>query len=587
MSIRSSFGLRWAVAASALACAALAAPAAASADYSSSVLADGPLTYYRLNEAAGSGVAADSSPNHVDGTASNATFGFTPAPFTGAVSAVSFSGNGSISASLAAQAHTAELWVKPTKKNAQMSLVTHGDPTADGWSVGIGARHKLVFTTGNKTISSRLPVGTNRWTMVDVTWTATKVSFALNGGETQYKTFTLPVAAPGPASSTGLVVGNGPLGGVQGVIDEVALYPVALTRTQIGGHLTATGLPVNTVAPVIGGVPRVGDTISLISPGTWTGGTTGPSYQWQMCDPVSGDCSDIPGATGTSLLLDSSELGQQIQVVESESNAVGSSSAGSNQTAPVVAIAGGPANVTAPTIAGSPVVGQALTADPGTWDPASGLTFGYQWQRCDVDGANCSPIAGATSQSYLLGADDLGNTVDVLVTASDGTHTSGPAESDTTDVITAPSSGGDSPGSGSTGGSTTGGPTAGSSTAGAAGGVLGTQTVCPARVAKLPKRITRRERGFGKVGLRFRRASGRTALKAVLSVPRGSVRKIDVRLGSKRVKLVKRLRHSPLTVAIPRARLRPGATQTLRVTVTPKHGKRFSLKVRIRTAACS
>jgi hypothetical protein len=583
MSLRFSFGSRWAVAVSVFACAALAAPAAASADYSSSVLADGPLTYYRLNEAAGSGVAADASPNHVDGTPSNATFGFTPAPFSGAVSAVSFSGNGSISASLAAQAHTAELWVRPTKKNSQMSLVTHGDPTADGWSVGVGARRKLVFTTGNKTISSRLPVGTNRWTMIDVTWTATKVSFALNGGQTQYKTFTLPVAAPGPASDTGLVVGNGPLGGVQGAIDEVALYPLALTRTQIGGHLSATGLPVNTVAPVIGGVPRVGDTISVISQGTWTGGTSGPSYQWQMCDPVSGDCTDISGATGTSLLLDHSELGQQIQVIESESNLVGSSSASSNQTAPVVDVSpgGGPVNVNAPTIAGSALVGQTLTADPGTWDPASGLTFDYQWQRCDVDGANCSPIAGATSQTYLLGADDLGNTVDVLVTASDGTHTSDAAESDTTDVITAPSSGG------GPGGGTTGGPAAGSSTAGAAGGVLGTQTVCPARVAKLPKRLTRRQRGFGKVSLRFRRASGRTALKAVLSVPQKSVRKIDVRIGSKRVKLVKRLRHSPLTVAIPRARLKPGATQTLKVTVTPKHGKRFSLKVRIRTAACS
>jgi concanavalin A-like lectin/glucanase superfamily protein len=583
MSLRFSFGSRWAVAASVLACAALAAPAAASADYSTSVLADGPLTYYRLNEAAGSGVAADASPNHVDGTASNATFGFTPAPFSGAVSAVSFSGNGSISASLAAQARTAELWVRPTKKNSQMSLVTLGDPAADGWSVGIGARHKLVFTTGNKTISSRLPVGTSRWTMVDVTWTATQVSFALNGGQTQYKTFTLPVAAPGPASDTGLVVGNGPLGGVQGAIDEVALYPLALTRAQIGGHLTATGLPVNTVAPVIGGVPRVGDTISVTTPGTWTGGTSGSSYQWQMCDPVSGDCSDISGATGTSLLLDSSELGQQIQVVESESNPVGSSSVSSNQTAPVVDVspAGGPVNVNLPTIAGSALVGQTLTADPGTWDPASGLTFGYQWQRCDVDGANCSPIAGATSQTYLLGANDLGNTVDVVVTASDGTHTSDPAESDTTDVIAAPSSGGNNPGGGTSG------TTAGSSTVAAAGGVLGTQTVCPARVAKLPKRLTRRHRGFGKVSVRFRRASGRTALKAVLGVPQNSVRTIDVRIGSKRVKLVKRLRRSPLTVAIPRARLKPGATQTLKITVTPKDGKRFSLKVRIRTAACS
>ena len=40
--------------------------------------------------------------------------------------------------------------------------------------------------------------------------------------------------------------------------------------------------------------------------------------------------------------------------------------------------------------------GETLTADPGTWNGTGTLTYGYQWQRCDANGANCHDIAGAT-----------------------------------------------------------------------------------------------------------------------------------------------------------------------------------------------
>jgi hypothetical protein len=384
----------------------------------------------------------------------------------------------------------------------------------------------------------------------------------------------LPVAAPGPASNTALVIGSGPLGAVKGAVDEAALYPTALTRSQIGSHFSATGLPVNTVPPVVNGVPRDGETLSL-TPGTWTGATSPATYQWQQCDPVSGGCSDIPGQTGLTVTLDSSEVGQQIQVVEMESNAVGSSSAVSNQTAPVAALNGGPVNVTAPTISGSAVQGQSLTADPGTWDDqGAAMSFTYQWSRCDVDGQNCSTIDGATAQTYLLGSADVGSTIYVTVTATDASSKHSSADSDLTDVVTAPQSGGGNPG---------GGTGAGTSTT-ATGGVQGVQVACPARLAKLPKRLSKRQRGFGKVGLRFSRGSGSTALKAKLSANAKLVRTVEFRLGGKRVK---RLRHSPFRAAIGRARLKPGSTQTLTVIVTPKHGRKFSLKVRLRTAACS
>jgi len=51
-------------------------------------------------------------------------------------------------------------------------------------------------------------------------------------------------------------------------------------------------------------------------------------------------------------------------------------------------------NLTPPTIAGTPQAGQTLTASPGQWAGAPS-SFAYQWSRCDANGGNCAPIAGA------------------------------------------------------------------------------------------------------------------------------------------------------------------------------------------------
>jgi hypothetical protein len=81
-----------------------------------------------------------------------------------------------------------------------------------------------------------------------------------------------------------------------------------------------------------------------------------------------------------------------------------------------------PQNTAAPTISGTPQVGQTLTANNGTWNSTTTPTFAYQWQRCDTAGANCAPIAGANAQTYTVQTADIGRTVRVVVT---GTNPSG------------------------------------------------------------------------------------------------------------------------------------------------------------------
>src|SRR5581483_11647622 len=51
-------------------------------------------------------------------------------------------------------------------------------------------------------------------------------------------------------------------------------------------------------------------------------------------------------------------------------------------------------------------------------------SFTYQWRRCDSAGATCADIAGATAQTYVLQAADIGTTLRVVVT---GTNAGGSA----------------------------------------------------------------------------------------------------------------------------------------------------------------
>lgn len=76
-----------------------------------------------------------------------------------------------------------------------------------------------------------------------------------------------------------------------------------------------------------------------------------------------------------------------------------------------------PVALAAPSITGTAVQGQTLSAASGTWDPA-GTAYAFQWQHCDAAGANCADVAGATAQTYAVTSADVGTTLRVNVTAT-------------------------------------------------------------------------------------------------------------------------------------------------------------------------
>ncbi len=97
-----------------------------------------------------------------------------------------------------------------------------------------------------------------------------------------------------------------------------------------------------------------------------------------------------------------------------------------------------PGNTALPAITGTAQQGQTLTASTGTWsgNPSS---FAYEWQDCDTAGANCAAIAQATLSTYSLASTDVGDTIRVVVTATNGAGSTPATSAQTAVVQAAPS----------------------------------------------------------------------------------------------------------------------------------------------------
>ncbi|WP_170219269.1 amidase family protein [Nocardioides litoris] len=89
-----------------------------------------------------------------------------------------------------------------------------------------------------------------------------------------------------------------------------------------------------------------------------------------------------------------------------------------------------PVATTAPTVVGTPRVGQVVRATGGAWD-LDGVRLGYQWL---VGG---SPVPGATAPSYRLRVADVGRSLAVAVVATVPDHAPGVASSAARTVLRA------------------------------------------------------------------------------------------------------------------------------------------------------
>jgi hypothetical protein len=102
--------------------------------------------------------------------------------------------------------------------------------------------------------------------------------------------------------------------------------------------------------------------------------------------------------------------------------------------APVAAPVFPPSAVVPPSIVGAAVVGETLAADDGVWSDA--VSLARQWQRCSATGEACVAIDGASGSTYVVGPEDVGSTLVILVSATGAVGT-GLAASTASDVVAA------------------------------------------------------------------------------------------------------------------------------------------------------
>jgi hypothetical protein len=215
------------------------------------------------------------------------------------------------------------------------------------------------------------------------------------------------------------------------VVQVTATTSAGSTSAESRPTAAVTAPPASVAPPTVSGNATVGETLSA-SPGSWSGYPTPEySYQWQRCDQSGANCSAIAQANASTYTLQAADAGATVAVTVQATNGNGSAQASSSPSAVVTAA---PASVSPPTVSGNATEGETLSASPGTWSGYPAPTFAYQWERCNALGVACETIFGATSSTYTTLSADVGSTLAVTVTASNGT---GPVEasSATTAVV--------------------------------------------------------------------------------------------------------------------------------------------------------
>jgi hypothetical protein len=176
--------------------------------------------------------------------------------------------------------------------------------------------------------------------------------------------------------------------------------------------------PRNSMPPAVLGTPVDGATLAS-AVGEW-GGTPPFSYgyQWLRCSLSGFGCQALPGATASTYGLTSAEVGYRLRVAVTATNAAGATTEISEPTGIVSSVA--PRSLGLPTISGDPYVGDVLSTDEGQWSGTRPFAFALLWQRCDSGGGGCAPIDGETDSTYTIRSEDVGATLRIAITVSNG-----------------------------------------------------------------------------------------------------------------------------------------------------------------------
>jgi len=346
--------------------------------YVSVVGQDGLAGYWRLGEASGTS-AVDSAGTNGGTYVGSPTLGRAGALGVDPNTAVGLSGSGQYvqlanTLAISTADFTLEAWFKTTGSASEQRIWDDGG--GNYVHIGVLANGKVEAKArnggGSLTLDSSASYNDGAWHQVALVRSGTSFTLYLDGAQ---------ALAPGTlsgsvdSSSSTPTIGAGSAGATPfaGDLDEAAFYSSALSASRIQAHYNARSAP----------------------------------------------CTDISGATGSTYLLASGDVGTSIGLKLTASNAAGSASA--NSAALPIAAARVPVNTSPPSLSGSPFVGQTLTVSPGTWDPSA--SYSYQWQRCSAYG---DAVKANSPLSYWRLGDRFGLSATDSAGANIGTYANGP-----------------------------------------------------------------------------------------------------------------------------------------------------------------
>jgi hypothetical protein len=199
--------------------------------------------------------------------------------------------------------------------------------------------------------------------------------------------------------------------------------PIPAIRGGAGNVGPIIGTPTNSAPPQISGAAQAGNNLAA-SPGTWTGSPS-YTYQWFSATVSGGPYTTqlTPATSTTTYAVQPSDGSSYIVVQVVATNSAGPATAVSPEVGP--AVGGAPINTALPQVSGTAQGGSTLTGTNGAWGN-SPTDYGYQWYS-DPDPTNLTlsqilagaptTIAGETTSTYVLEAEDVNNFLALGVTA--------------------------------------------------------------------------------------------------------------------------------------------------------------------------
>ncbi len=211
-----------------------------------------------------------------------------------------------------------------------------------------------------------------------------------------------------------------------GSSEDDEFYYLTITRAEeeqrnvVPRRISSNNSPA-TGLPTISGTAAVGQTLTAsTSDIADANGIENVSFGYQWTRFENDADSDIAGATGSTYTIVTADEGKTLNVRVSFTDDAGNSESRVSTATQAVAAASNQTATGAPTISGTPERTHTLTARTSAITDPDGLTnatFAYQWLRdADTDPVD---ISGATSSTYTLVADDVGNKISVRVSFTD------------------------------------------------------------------------------------------------------------------------------------------------------------------------